>query len=98
MRRGVTGSSAPNLTAGKKLGRYTIIEPLGAGGMGTVYRALDDKLERVVAIKILSPGVLSRRGIRGGDFARKHWHWQSSAMLPSHRSMTLGNRMASTTL
>src|ERR1700735_1410440 len=35
------------LTAGHKLGRYTVIEPIGSGGMGQVYRALDQKLERV---------------------------------------------------
>jgi hypothetical protein len=37
----------------RQLGSYTIIEPLGAGGMGEVYRAHDSKLDRDVAIKIL---------------------------------------------
>jgi serine/threonine protein kinase len=42
------------LTPGTKLGPYEIQSPLGAGGMGEVYRAYDARLERVVAIKILS--------------------------------------------
>jgi len=42
------------LTSGTKLGPYEIQAPLGAGGMGEVYRARDTRLERAVAIKILS--------------------------------------------
>jgi eukaryotic-like serine/threonine-protein kinase len=41
------------LTLGNKLGPYEIGSPLGAGGMGEVYRARDTRLERTVAIKIL---------------------------------------------
>src|SRR5262244_2603413 len=41
------------LTPGTKLGPYEIQSPLGAGGMGEVYRARDPRLERTVAIKIL---------------------------------------------
>ena len=38
---------------GRKLGPYEIVSPLGAGGMGEVYRALDTRLGRHVAIKVL---------------------------------------------
>ena len=40
------------LNAGTKLGPYEILAPLGAGGMGEVYRALDARLDREVAIKV----------------------------------------------
>jgi eukaryotic-like serine/threonine-protein kinase len=41
------------LASGTKLGPYEIQSPLGAGGMGEVYRARDSRLDRVVAIKVL---------------------------------------------
>src|SRR3954452_19165471 len=42
-----------SLTAGTRIGPYQIRAPIGAGGMGEVYRATDTKLDREVAIKIL---------------------------------------------
>jgi serine/threonine protein kinase len=47
------------LTSGTKLGPYEIQSPLGAGGMGEVYRARDTRLDRSVAIKILPAGFSS---------------------------------------
>ena len=41
------------LSAGTRLGPYEVVGPLGAGGMGEVYRARDTRLDREVAIKVL---------------------------------------------
>src|ERR1700732_290122 len=58
------------LAAGTKLGPYEIIVPLGAGGMGEVYRARDTRLERTVAIKIL-PAQFSSDPVRKQRFERE---------------------------
>src|SRR5579863_7154786 len=42
---------------GKKLLHYQLIEKIGAGGMGEIYKAQDSRLNRLVAVKILSPGM-----------------------------------------
>ena len=42
-----------SLAAGTKLGPYEIVAPIGAGGMGEVYRAKDTRLGRDVAVKVL---------------------------------------------
>ena len=46
------------LAAGARLGPYEIVAPLGAGGMGEVYRARDTRLEREVAVKVLPKHLL----------------------------------------
>src|SRR5204863_1692178 len=47
------------LPAGTHLGPYEIVAPIGAGGMGEVYRARDTRLMRDVAVKVLLPEVAS---------------------------------------
>jgi Tol biopolymer transport system component len=54
---------APRLAAGSRLGAFEILNRLGTGGMGEVYRARDTRLERFVAIKVLSRAIdLAPRG------------------------------------
>lgn len=49
------------LTPNSSFGPYTILAPLGAGGMGAVYRARDAKLGRDLAIKVLPPELATDR-------------------------------------
>ena len=58
------------LEPGSKLGPYEILAPLGAGGMGEVYRARDERLEREVAIKVL-PADLAGDANRLARFERE---------------------------
>ena len=70
----VARAAGSALAPGSKLGRYTIAEPLGAGGMGAVYRARDERLERDVAIKVLPEGVLN------SDEARRRFRREALAL------------------
>jgi len=59
-----------SLAGGSKLGPYEILAPIGAGGMGEVYRAKDTKLDREVAIKVL-PTALAQDPERMARFERE---------------------------
>jgi eukaryotic-like serine/threonine-protein kinase len=52
------------LSRGNRLGPYEITGPLGAGGMGEVYRARDTRLDRTVAVKILANGLAQAPGFK----------------------------------
>jgi len=52
------------LHAGSRIGPYEIVSLLGSGGMGDVYRALDARLGRAVAVKVLTPDVANDPGRR----------------------------------
>ena len=60
----------------KSVGQYRLIERLGSGGMGEVYRAQDQRLQRIVAVKLLSSGDESRR--------RRFWQEAQAASALNH--------------
>ena len=58
------------LSVGTRLGPYEILAPLGSGGMGEVYRATDTKLNRAVALKVLSPALAGDADYRPASHAK----------------------------
>ena len=52
------------LSVGDPLGPYEILAPIGAGGMGEVYKARDTRLDRAVAIKVLLSNLSSNSEVR----------------------------------
>jgi eukaryotic-like serine/threonine-protein kinase len=62
------------LTAGARLGSYEIQSVIGAGGMGDVYRALDTKLGRPVALKTIPDSLRTTpSGLRVSSAKRERW-------------------------
>jgi serine/threonine protein kinase len=52
------------LSPGSRLGPYEVLSPLGAGGMGEVYKAKDTRLDRTVAVKVLPSHLSSSEEVR----------------------------------
>ncbi len=66
--------SSPASLIARKLGHYRIVEQIGAGGMGVVYRARDERLQRDVALKVLPAGILA------DESARKRFRTEALAL------------------
>jgi len=66
------------LPAGTRFGAYEIVSAVGAGGMGEVYRARDTRLEREVALKVLSPGLTS------SELARERFQREARTIAALH--------------
>jgi eukaryotic-like serine/threonine-protein kinase len=72
--------AAPSQLVGQILGHYRILEQIGAGGMGVIYRAHDERLDRDVAVKVLPPGVLA------DETARKRFRREALTFRQSSRT------------
>ena len=90
-RHGVTMT----FNAGTRIGQYEIVAPLGQGGMGVVYRALDTKLQRPVAIKFLSEDVADARGAAGSS-AKPRWPPRSTTHTSSPSTTWASSKASST--
>ncbi len=57
------------VSPGTRLGPYEILAPIGAGGMGKVYKAKDTRLDRTVAIKVLPSHIADNPDLKAIEFS-----------------------------
>jgi serine/threonine-protein kinase len=67
------------MTRPERIGKYELLESLGAGGMATVYRGRDPDLQRDVAVKVLHPHLCSR------EESRLRFRREARAVAPRHQ-------------
>ena len=63
------------LAPGTRLGPYEILAPIGAGGMGVVYKGRDTRLDRIVAIKVSKSAFSERFEREAHAIAKGSWNW-----------------------
>src|SRR6516165_7249364 len=66
--------ATPTIRAGQVLGHFRLVEKIGGGGQGVVFRAHDERFDKDVALKILPPMVLA------DEAARKRFHREAQAV------------------
>jgi serine/threonine protein kinase len=82
------------VTPGTRLGAYEIIMPLGAGGMSEVYKALDTRLDRTIAIKVLSAPLGSDPQFRERFDREAHASRSSIIRTSAHGTLIVLQRVA----
>ena len=84
------------LAAGARLGPYEILAPIGAGGMGEVYKAKDTRLERTVAVKVLPQHLSASPEVRQ-RFEREAKTIRPARPAPSSKPVSRVSRVADMT-